>query len=190
MSSGNTQRKKRNTDRRTSKVDRRDAPVNATVEISTSAERKQLLDTCSQIGALIIGQRFDRMAQGVEVLQKQASGLLLKQHLEVWLPRFEEHYAALEKVVGKNLEISQTNLVNDLKAKVKAAGFPNMKEFLTKVILPVVSYHGLLLHLNNNAGVALPAHAREQVIQRMNAINKILGGTCAAMFLQESMGMG
>ncbi|MBE7492032.1 MAG: hypothetical protein HS108_09805 [Planctomycetes bacterium] len=190
MSAGNTQRRKRGTDRRTAKVDRREAPVNATVEISTSTERKQLLDTCSQIGALIIGQRFDRMAQGVEVLQKQASGLLLKQHLEVWLPRFEEHYNALEKVVGKNLEINQQNLVNELKAKAKAAGYATMKDFLTKVILPVVSYHGLLLHLNNNAGVALPANVREQVIQRMNAINKVLGGTCAAMFLQESMGLG
>ncbi|MBK9975694.1 MAG: hypothetical protein IPP14_13055 [Planctomycetes bacterium] len=187
MASGNTQRKKRTDDRRTSKVDRRDSPVNPTININN--ERKQLLDTCGQIGALIIGQRFDRMQQGVEVLQKQASGILLKQHLEVWLPRFEEHYAALERVVGKNLELPQANLVNELKTRAKAAGYASMKDFLTKVILPVVSYHGLLLHLNNTAGVALPAAARDQVVQRMNAINKVLGGACAAMFLQDSMGL-
>ncbi|MCC6464182.1 MAG: hypothetical protein IT463_02450 [Planctomycetes bacterium] len=165
------------------------APANPTISISTSAERKQLLDTCSQIGALIIGQRFDRMQQGVEVLQKQASGLLLKQHLEVWLPRFQEHYDALEKIVGKNLELDQKNLVNELKAKVKAAGFATMKDFLTKVVLPVVSYHGLLLHLNNNAGVALPNDVREQVVQRMNSINRLLGGACAAMFMADTMGL-
>lgn len=156
---------------------------------ATLKERKALIDTCSQIGALIIGQRHDRMNQAVEILQKQASSLLLTQHLEVWLPRFEEHYRALEKVVGKNLQLDGGNMVNDLKKKITDAGYPNIRDFLIKRVLPTVSYHGLLLFLNNNAGVALPKEVREEVVQRMNGINKVLGGACAAMVLQDSMGL-
>lgn len=156
---------------------------------ATLKERKALIDTCSQIGALIIGQRHDRMNQAVEILQKQASSLLLTQHLEVWLPRFEEHYRALEKVVGKDLKLDSANMVNDLKKKITDAGYPNIRDFLIKRVLPTVSYHGLLLFLNNNAGVALPADVREEVVQRMNGINKVLGGACAAMVLQDSMGI-
>ena len=47
----------------------------------------------------------------------------------------------------------------------------------------------LLLFLNNQGGVALPAHVREEVTQRMAGINKVLGGACAAMVLQDSMGL-
>ncbi|MCA8910924.1 MAG: hypothetical protein KDB82_04420 [Planctomycetes bacterium] len=156
---------------------------------STLKERKQLIELCSQIGALIIGQRHDRMNQAVEILQKQASGVLLTQHLDVWLPRFEEHYKALEKVVGKDLKLDSGNLVNDLRKKITDAGFGTVREFLIKRVLPTVSYHGLLLFLNNNAGVALPKHVRDEVVERMNGINKVLGGACAAMVLQDSMGI-
>jgi hypothetical protein len=156
---------------------------------STLNERKALLDTCAQIGALIIGQRHDRMNQAVEILQKQASSLLLTQHLDVWLPRFEEHYKALEEVVGKGLKLDGGNMVNDLKKKITEAGYKTIREFLVKRVLPTVSYHGLMLFLNNTAGVALPPAVREEVVQRMNGINKVLGGACAAMVLQESMGL-
>ena len=64
-----------------------------------------------------------------------------------------------------------------------------VREFLIKRVLPTVSYHGLLLFLNNNAGVALPKHVRDEVVERMNGINKVLGGACAAMVLQDSMGI-
>lgn len=156
---------------------------------ATLQERKKLLEMCSQIGALIIGQRHDRMNQAVELLQKQSKALLLQQHLDVWLPRFEEHYSALEKVIGKNLKLDDANLVNDLKQKVNKAGYSSLRDFLIKRVLPLVSYHGLLLFLNNEAGVALPEKVRGEIIERMNAINKVLGGACAAMVLQDSMGM-
>lgn len=165
-------------------------PSRPTVSLdSTLKERKQLIELCSQIGALIIGQRHDRMNQAVEILQKQASGLLLKQHLEVWLPRFEEHYKALEDVVGKDLKLDGGNLVNDLRKKINDAGFSSIRDFVIKRVLPTVSYHGLLLFLNNQGGVALPPQVREEVVQRMNGINKVLGGACAAMVLQDSMGI-
>ena len=161
-----------------------------TVSLDTTLkERKALIETCSQIGALIIGQRHDRMNQAIEILQKQASSLLLTQHLEVWLPRFEEHYTNLEKVIGKDLALDSGNMVNDLRKKVNDAGFKTVREFMIKRVLPTVSYHGLLLFLNNNAGVALPQDVRDQVVKRMSSINKVLGGACAAMVLQESMGI-
>ena len=156
---------------------------------ATLKERKALLETCSQIGALIIGQRHDRMNQAVEILQGQARALLLTQHLDVWLPRFEEHYRALEKVVGKDLKLDGDNLVNDLKKKINEAGYKSIRDFVIKRVLPTVSYHGLLLFLNNNAGVGLPQEVREEVVERMNGINKVLGGACAAMVLQDSMGI-
>ncbi|MCA8915353.1 MAG: hypothetical protein KDB90_08070 [Planctomycetes bacterium] len=165
-------------------------PSRPTVSLdSTLKDRKALIETCSQIGALIIGQRHERMNQAVEILQKQARALLLTQHLEVWLPRFEEHYKALEAVVGKDLKLDGGNLVNDLKKKINDAGFKSIRDFLIKKVLPTVSYHGLLLFLNNQGGVALPAHVREEVTQRMAGINKVLGGACAAMVLQDSMGL-
>lgn len=161
-----------------------------TVSLDTTLkERKQLIELCSQIGALIIGQRHDRMNQAVEILQKQASSLLLTQHLDVWLPRFEEHYRALEKVVGKDLKLDSGNLVNDLRKKITDAGFSSVRDFVVKRVLPTVSYHGMLLFLNNQGGVALPKQVREEVTQRMNGINKVLGGACAAMVLQDSMGI-
>jgi hypothetical protein len=152
-------------------------------------ERRALLETCKQIGALIIGQRRDRTSAAVEILQKQAAGLLLKQYLNEWLPRFHEHVEALEKVVGKELKLSEANLVQDLRDKVSAAGFKSLREFVTNMVLPVVSYHGVLLFLNNEARVKLPPDVRDEVIQKMNAINRLLGGACAAMVLQESMGI-
>lgn len=176
MATGHTQRK-------TAKTSIRTKPVPAL------GDSKLLLETCNQIGALIVGQKHERIKQGVEVLQKQASAMLLQQHLGAWLPMFEQHFSALEQVLGKGLELSQANLMSELKTKAKAAGYPKMKDFLTQAVLPLVGYHGLLLHLNNNAGVALPAEVRGTVVQRMNAINKVLGGACAAMFMQESMGL-
>lgn len=176
--------------RKTGKVKVEPPKSRPTVSLdSTLNERKALLETCSQIGALIIGQRHDRMNQAVEILQKQASSLLLTQHLDVWLPRFEEHYAALEKVVGKDLKLDAGNMVNDLRKKINDAGFKSIREFVVKRVMPTVSYHGLLLFLNNNAGVSLPKNVREEVVQRMNGINKVLGGACAAMVLQETMGI-
>ena len=177
--------------RRTGKVkDGPAVPSRPTVSLdSTLKERKALIDTCSQIGALIIGQRHDRMNQAVEVLQKQSRALLLTQHLDVWLPRFEEHYKALEAVVGKDLALDGGNLVNDLKKKINDAGFKSIRDFLVKKVLPTISYHGLLLFLNNNAGVGLPPDVRETVTKRMAGINKVLGGACAAMVLQDTMGL-
>jgi hypothetical protein len=176
--------------KKTGKVKKEEPKSRPTVSLdSTLQERKALLETCAQIGALIIGQRHERMNQAVEILQKQASSLLLTQHLEVWLPRFEEHYTALEQVVGKGLNLDGGNLVNDLKKKINEAGFKSIREFVVKRVLPTVSYHGLFLFLNNSAGVALPKEVREQVVQRMSGINKVLGGACAAMVLQESMGL-
>lgn len=153
-------------------------------------DTKPLLDTCTQIGALIIGQKMDRMKQGVEVLQRQASAALLQKHMEVWLPRFMELYGGLEAVLGKVDELSQGALMAELKARVKAAGYPTMRDFVKSVLLPLVSYHGLLLHMNNSAGVSLPADIREMVLSRMNAVNRVLSGACAAMFMQESLGLG
>jgi len=185
MASSKTGRNKK-----TGKVKKDGPKSRPTVSLDTTLkERKALIDTCSQIGALIIGQRHDRMNQAVEILQKQASSLLLTQHLEVWLPRFEEHYRALEKVVGKDLKLDGGNMVNDLKKKINDAGYASIRDFLIKRVLPTVSYHGLLLFLNNNAGVALPKEVRDEVIERMNGINKVLGGACAAMVLQDSMGI-
>ncbi|MCC7509355.1 MAG: hypothetical protein IT464_08260 [Planctomycetes bacterium] len=187
MTSSNTSRRgKRNT---TTKI-KKDGPVSKpTVSHTSLKERQALLEICGQIGALIIGQRHDRMNSAVEILQKQSAALLLQQHLDVWLPRFHEHVAALEKVVGKDLKLNDGNLVNDLRTKVNAAGYKSLKEFVVKLVLPVISYHGLLLFLNNEARVSLPPDVRAEVITKMNAINKVLGGACAAMVLQETMGL-
>lgn len=152
-------------------------------------EKEALLQTCSQIGALIIGQRHDRVSTAVGILQKQAAGVLLKQYVDHWLPRFHHHVEALEAVVGKGLELDSSNLIQDLRGKISAAGFKNVREFVTKLVLPVVSYHGTLLFLNNEAKVVLPPEVRAEVVEKMNAINKLLGGACAAMVLQESMGI-
>jgi hypothetical protein len=160
-----------------------------TVAHANLEERKALIETCKQIGALIIGQRHDRTSAAVDILQKQAAGVLLKQHLNDWLPRFHERVEALERVVGKGLKLETTNLIQELREKVKAAGFKNFREFVTELVLPVVSYHGVLLFLNNEARVKLPPDVRDEVIQKMNAINKLLGSACAAMVLQESMGI-
>ncbi len=155
----------------------------------SAGKQKELLEVCSQIGALIIGQRHDRMSQAVELLQKRASAVVLEQYLDDWLPQFEEHYAALEKVIGKGLKLDEGDLVNDLKQKVAKAGYASLRDFLVEQVMPLVSYHGLLLFLNNDAGVALPGEVREEVVERMQGINKVLGGACAAMVLQDSMGI-
>ncbi len=183
MTSGNTSRS-----RRTGKVEAQPT-TRRTVSHADIEERKLLLQTCNQIGALIIGQRHDRTSAAVDILQKQAAGLLLKQHLNDWLPRFHEHVEALERVVGKGLKLDGANLIQDLRAKITAAGYKNVREFVTSLLLPVVSYHGVLLFLNNEARVKLPNDVRDEVIEKMNAINKLLGGACAAMVLQESMGI-
>ena len=190
MASGNTSRRNKKSGQDTAKVEKRNVASRPTISHSTSLqERKALLDTCAQIGALIIGQRHDRMNQAVEILQKQSAALLLQQHLDVWLPRFHEHFAKLEGVLGKDLKLADGNMVNELRTKIKAGGFETIREFVVKLLLPVVSYHGLLLYLNNSAGVALSKAVREEVVLRMNQINKVLGGACAAMVLQESMGI-
>ncbi len=175
--------------RRTNRVQESAPAPRHTVAHAGVEERKELLETCKQIGALIIGQRHDRTSAAVDILQKQAAGVLLKQHLNDWLPRFHERVEALEKVVGKGLKLDSTNLIQELREKVKAAGFKNFREFVTDLVLPVVSYHGVLLFLNNEARVKLPPEVRDEVVQKMNAINKLLGGACAAMVLQESMGI-
>lgn len=156
---------------------------------TTLKERKSLLDMCSQIGALIIGQRHDKMNDAIDMLNQQASGLLLKQHLDVWLPRYMEHIAKLEKVVGKGLKVDQENLVNDLRAKIQKAGYDSMKDFVVKVLMPVLTYNGLLLFLNNDAKVAMPAEFREEFEAYASNLRYVVGGACAAMALQEAMGM-
>jgi hypothetical protein len=160
-----------------------------TASHTSVAERKALLKTCEQIGALIIGQRHDRMSQAVDVLGQQARSLLLQQHLDVWVPRFQEHIDKLEKVVGKDMKLDEANLVNDLRQKVSKAGYESTRDFLIKVLMPALSYHGLLVFLNNNAKVALPDDIRNQVVELMNPINKVLGAACAGMVLQDTMGM-
>jgi len=129
------------------------------------------------------------MSAAVDILSQQARSLLLQQHLDVWVPRFEEHVKKLEKVVGKDLKLDEANLVNDLRSKVNAAGFKSVREFQTKLLMPVISYHALLIFLNNSAKVALPEQVRTRVTSLMNPINKVLGGACAAMVLQDTMGI-
>ena len=170
--------------RRTASISGRTARVT-----SGGGEQDQILQTCGQIGALIIGQRHDRTSKAIEILQKQATAAMLRTYLDEWLPRFNERVAALERIVGRGLQLDGANLLQDLRAKVEAAGYDSMREFLTQEVLPLVSYHGVLLLLNNDARVKLPADSRTEVIQKMNAINKLVGSTCAAMVLQESMGV-
>lgn len=171
----------------TGKVDRLSSPKRPTISTTSMVERMELVKVCEGIGALAIGGRGDKVAMAVETLHKSARTLLLQQHLEVWLPKFEEHFANLEKVLGPAEAIKPENLVTEIKEKVAKGGFPTVREFVVRVILPVCSYHGLLLFLNNSAGVRLPDGVRDRVIQKMNHINRILGGSCAAMVLQESM---
>ncbi|MCC6572956.1 MAG: hypothetical protein IT462_04110 [Planctomycetes bacterium] len=178
------------TSKDTGKIDRHSAPKRPTISATSMIERMELVKVCEGIGALAIGGRGDKVAMAVEALHKSARTLLLQQHLDVWLPKFEEHFANLEKVLGPAEAIKPENLVTEIKEKVAKGGFPTMREFVIRVVLPVVSYHGLLLFLNNQAGVRLPDHARDKVIQKMNHINRILGGSCAAMVLQESMSVG
>lgn len=177
-------------DKDTGKVERISAPKRPTISHTSTHERMELVKVCEGIGALAIGGRGDKVAMAVETLQKQARALLLQQHLDVWVPKFEEHFNNLEKVLGPVAEIKPDNLVTGIRDKVKEAGFANMREFVIRVMLPVVSYHGLLLFLNNSAGVRLPDTSRERIVQKMNHVNRILGGSCAAMVLQESMSVG
>ena len=190
MAAGKTSKiSKTKTQRKTAKAERR-GPSRPTIShASTLKERKELVSTCEGIGALIIAGQHTRMSAAIETLQKQARVLLLQQHLDAWVPRFEEHYGNLEKVFGEGLEVDEGNLMGEIKSKVAKAGFANMREFLVKVMLPVVSYHGLMLFLNNDAGVALPPEARDKLVARMRGINRLLGGTCAAMVLQDTMGV-
>lgn len=156
---------------------------------STLEERKELLEMCKQVGALILAQRHDKVNPAVDMLHQRATGLLLKQHLDVWLPRYQDHIASLERVFGKGLNIDKANLVNDLCAKVEKAGYPSMKEFVIKTLMPVLTYNGLLLFLNNDAKVGLPADVREEFGDRATKLRFIIGGACAAMALQEAMGI-
>lgn len=189
MASGNTSSRRRKTSRRTNKVSKSGATSRPTVSgVTTAKERKELVQLAEGIGALIIGGRQDRMQDGIQALQRQSRSLLLQQHLEVWLPRFEEHYSKMEKVLGKGLELSEENMINDLRSKVKKGGYKTMKGFLNNVVLPLVSYHGLLLFLNNEAGVRLPDNIRDLVAGRMRAINKVLGAACAAVTLESTIG--
>lgn len=152
-------------------------------------EGKELLEMCSQIGALIIGQRHDKMNDAIDVLNRQASGLLLRQHVDAWVPRYLECIEKLEAVVGKGLEIDQDNLVNDLRAKVEAAGYKSMKGFVAKVLMPVLAYNGLLLILNNDAKVSFPENFRRDFELYASRLKYVIGGACAAMALQDAMGM-
>jgi hypothetical protein len=148
-----------------------------------------MLKTCEQIGALIIGQRHDRMQNAVQLLGQQGRNRLLEPFIEQWVAEFEQHARRLEGVIGEGLLLDEGNLVNDLRRKVNAAEYKSIREFLTSLVLPLVQHHGLLLFLNNSAKVTLPESARERVAGLMNPLNKVLGGTCAAMVLQESMGL-
>lgn len=156
---------------------------------ATLKDRKRLLSTCSQIGALIIGQRHDKMNDAIDVLNLQAAGLLLAPHLEVWLPRYREHMAKLEDVVGKGLDIDQSNLVNDLRSKIQSAGYDSIRDFVVKVLIPVLTYNGVLKFLHNDAKVTLPAEAKAEFEKYSNRLKYVVGGACAAMALQEAMGM-
>ncbi len=160
-----------------------------TITHTSLHERMELVKICEGIGALAIGGRVDKVSLAVETLQKQSRTLLLQQHLDVWLPKFQEHFQKMESVIGPGLKLTPDNAVNELRQKVTKAGFPNVREFLIKVVLPVISYHGLFLFLNNQAGVRLPENARLQVVEQMNAINRVLGSACAGMVLQETMGL-
>ncbi|MDC1143011.1 hypothetical protein OAU50_07965 [Planctomycetota bacterium] len=151
-------------------------------------ERDELVTVCEQIGALIFGQQQARIAPAVELLQKQAAGQLLKQQLDEWLPMFDKHYRKLEKVFGKGVKLDDANLVNDIKTKVTAAGYGSIREFITKVVMPVVSYHGLLKFLFNDAKVSLSQELKDIVVPRMNIINKVLNGASVALVL-EDMGL-
>lgn len=161
----------------------------ATGSAQGEGERDELMEICSQIGALIIGQRHDRMNQAVGVLQKRTTAMLLRERLDDWHSQFDTHFKALERVIGEDLKLDDRDLVNDLKTRVSEAGFDNLREFVDRSVLPVVAYHGLLMFLNNEAGVVLPEELRGEVADRMKGIRKVLGGACAAMVLQESMGI-
>ncbi len=174
----------------TKKVEKPDAgPKHPTLTHTSLQERMELVKICEGIGALAIGGRVDKVGMAVEALQKQARTLLLQQHLDVWLPKFQEHFKKMEAVIGPGLKLAPDNAVNELRQKVTKAGFPSVREFLIKVVLPVISYHGLFLYLNNNAGVRLPEGTRQQVVEQMTAITRVLGSACAGMVLQETMGL-
>ncbi|MBZ0136482.1 MAG: hypothetical protein K8I27_08935 [Planctomycetes bacterium] len=187
MASSKTSRRgKRNTTR---KVKKDLAPASKpTVSYTSVKERQALIQMCTQIGALIIGQQHDRMNPAIELLNRQAAGLLLKQHLDVWLPRYNEHIAKLESVIGKGLEVDQENLVNDLRSKIERAGYKTMRDFVVQLLLPVLTYNGLLLFLNNDAKVVLPDDVRQEFAAKASRLKYIVGGACAAMTLQEAMG--
>lgn len=183
MPSGNTSKQAGKTKRVTKKP-----PARPTVSRVSKRERDDLLKTCEQIGALIFGQQQTRIGPAVEILQKQAAGLLLKQQLDEWLPMFDKGYRKLEKVFGKGVKLDDANLMNDIKTKVAAAGYKSVREFLHKVVMPVVSYHGLLLFLFNEAKVSLAVDVKEKVVPRMNVINKVLNG-CSVALVLEDMGL-
>ncbi len=185
MPSGNTSRKTQSS--KTKRITK-NPPARPTVSRVTKRERDELIKTCEQIGALIFGQQQARIGPAVEVLQKQAAGLLLKQQLDEWLPMFDKGYRKLEKVFGKGVKLDDANLMNDIKTKVAAAGYKSVREFLHKVVMPVVSYHGLLLFLFNEAKVSLSVDVKEKVVPRMNVINKVLNG-CSVALVLEDMGL-
>jgi hypothetical protein len=148
-----------------------------------------MLKTCEQIGALIIGQRHERMQNAVQLLGQQGRNRVLEPFIEQWADEFEHHAQRLEAVIGPGLALDEGNLVNDLRSKVNAADFGSIRSFLTTLVLPLVQHHSLLLFLNNSAKMALPEPVRERVAGLLHPLNKVLGGACAAMVLQESMGL-
>lgn len=84
----------------TKKVDKPDAgPKHPTLTHTSLQERMELVKICEGIGALAIGGRVDKVGMAVEALQKQARTLLLQQHLDVWLPKFQEHFKKMEAPV-------------------------------------------------------------------------------------------
>ena len=154
----------------------------------TLPEREELMSNCEGIGALIIGGQHSRMQAAMESLQREAASLVMRQYLDQWLPRFDAHVERLQKVLGKDLLQGTDNLIQDLKEKVDEAGYPNLREFITSTMLPLVSYQGLLVYMNNQARVRLPRETRSRVEAVIPQINRLLGGACAAMVMADAIG--
>ncbi|MHC4841027.1 MAG: hypothetical protein ACYTDT_08760 [Planctomycetota bacterium] len=188
MPSGNTSKQKKNTTRVPKKTANK-----PTMSRVRKSEKDDLLETCGQIGLLIFGSSMDpsrlkKVNPAVGFLRSQAAGLLLKQYLDEWLPMFDKHFKKLEKIFGRGVPLDDDNLVNDIKTRVKEAGFESMREFLTKVLLPMVTYQGLLLFMVNDAKVRMATEIKDSIVPRMDKINKILKGACFALTM-EDMGL-
>jgi len=184
MASGNTQRKKRTDDRRTSKVDRRDQIG----QVGNPEEHAQLVDTCGRIGALLFGQKQAEMNVAFDVLRRQSRALVLKPHLETWVPKFQQTMAKLEGVFGPGLMVDEKNLIADLRAKAAKAGYQDLQALMIDVVVPALSYHSLLMEMNNVAAVTLDVSVRERVASLAPRIHRVVCGLSTALFLKSAMG--